>query len=99
MPPNLKMICQTSAGGSLVTRGSQTYGLPMKIFLYVVAAATFLGPIIGWAYIVGLACAFQPNSPGCSVRLQDYWDVDFLILAALPWIAGTVSLFLASRRQ
>lgn len=71
----------------------------MKVLLYFVAAITFIGPIAIWAYIVGLACAFGSNSPSRGVRLADYWDVEFLILAALPWLVGIVSLVFALRMQ
>tara|TARA_R110002050_G_scaffold55954_8_gene125960 strand:- start:10520 stop:10735 length:216 start_codon:yes stop_codon:yes gene_type:complete len=71
----------------------------MKIFLYIVAAITFIGPVIGWAYIVGLACAYKLNSPDCGVRPGDYWDTDFLTLAAIPWLICIVSLVLRSRTQ
>lgn len=83
----------------LVPLARQAYNLPMKTFLYIVAAVTFVGPIAAWAYLVGLAGAFSTNSSNRGVRLEDYWDTEFLTLAALPWLICIVSLIFASRMQ
>lgn len=71
----------------------------MKILLYIVAALTLLGPIAAWAYIVALGCAYKTNSPNCGVRLEDYWDAEFLTLAALPWLIGIICLIAAARKR
>ena len=69
----------------------------MKIFLYILAAILFAGPIAGWAYIVGLAGAYNTGSPNRGLSLADYRDMEFLMLAAVPWLFGAASLFFASR--
>lgn len=56
----------------------------MKVFFYIVAAVSFVGPIAAWTYIVALASGFANNSSNRGIRLEDYWDTDFLALAALP---------------
>lgn len=71
----------------------------MKMVLTIVAAIGFIGPVAGWAYIVALACGYKINSADCGVRLEDFWDGEFLMLAALPWLVGIISLFFASRIQ
>lgn len=67
----------------------------MKIFLYIVAFFTLLGPFAAWTYIVVLGNAYKTNSPNSGVRLRDYWDTDFFTLAALPWFIGIVCLIAA----
>lgn len=69
----------------------------MKIFLYIVAAVTFVGPIAAWTYIVALASGYSINSPNRGIRLEDYWDTDFLALATLPWLICIVCLIIALR--
>lgn len=69
----------------------------MKISLYIAAALAFIGPVAAWAYLVALACGYQLNSPNCGVGLGDYLDRDFLTLAALPWLIGIASVFIAFR--
>ncbi|MEP4770252.1 MAG: hypothetical protein ABJY83_20300 [Roseibium sp.] len=71
----------------------------MKILLYIVAAVTFVAPIAIWAYFVGLASAYNTSSPNRGVSLQDYWDMEFLIIAAVPWLISVFSLFFAIRIQ
>lgn len=71
----------------------------MKYFLFIVAATALFAPIAGWAYLVSLACAFQTSSSNCGVRWGDYWDIEFLLLAALPWFIGIASLVFASRTK
>ena len=68
----------------------------MKIFLYTVASIMLLGPVAAWTYIVALGCAYKTNAPNCGVRPEDYWDAEFLTLAALPWLIGVVCLIAAS---
>jgi hypothetical protein len=69
----------------------------MKIFLIIIAATMFVAPIAGWAYLVSLACAFKTSSPNCSIRLGDYWDIEFLFFAAIPWFISVISLIFASK--
>lgn len=83
----------------LVPLARQAYILPMKMFLYIVTALTFIGPIAAWAYLVGLAGAFSNSPSNRGIRLEDYWDTEFLTLAALPWLIGIISLIFASRMQ
>lgn len=71
----------------------------MKIVLYVFAVLTGVGPIAGWAYLVGLASAYNTGSHRRGISLADYWDTEFLMLAAVPWLLSAVSLFFASRMQ
>ena len=71
----------------------------MKVFLYIVSAIALIGPIAAWTYIVALSCAYQTNSPNCGVSLEDYWDTEFLTLAALPWFVGIVCFVIALRKR
>lgn len=69
----------------------------MQISLYIIASVIFLGPIVGWAYIVGLAGAFSNNAPKKGIRLKDFWDREFATLAALPWLISIICLTFALR--
>ena len=69
----------------------------MKILLYVVAAITFFGPIVVWAYLVGLASAYNTSSPNRGISLGDYWSMEFLTLAAIPWLICIVTLYFIFR--
>lgn len=93
------VVCPASNGCRLFLNADKTYNAPMKILLYIVAALTLLGPIAAWTYIVALGCAYKTNSPNCGVRLEDYWDAEFLTLAALPWLIGIICLIAAARKR
>ena len=67
------------------------------ILLYVLAAIALVGPILLWAYMVAMACAFVTNASGCGVDLSDFWDDEFLWIAVLPWAIGG-AMILAARR-
>ncbi|WP_085907520.1 hypothetical protein [Kiloniella majae] len=69
----------------------------MQISLYIIAAVTFLGPIAAWAYIIGLAGAFSHNASKNGIRLKNYWDREFAILAALPWLLSIICLIFTLR--
>ena len=71
----------------------------MKVFLYIVAFFTLLGPLAAWTYIIALGCAYKTNSSDCNIRLHDYLDPEFLQLAALPWIIGIICLIIALRKR
>jgi hypothetical protein len=66
----------------------------LKILLYILAACLLAVPVAAWAYLVALGCAYGTNSSGCGVQLADFWDTDFLIVAALPWLLGIFCLFM-----
>ena len=83
----------------LASRAGQIYRLPMKIFLYIVAAIGFIGPIVVWAYFVALAGMYNTSSPNRFPNLSDYLSMEFLILAAVPWLISAVSLFFAWKMQ
>ncbi|MER3357046.1 MAG: hypothetical protein RLQ73_24205 [Hoeflea sp. D1-CHI-28] len=89
----------SSTDGRLVGCKNQNYDPHMKIVLYVFAVLTGVGPIAGWAYLVGLASAYNTGSHSRGISLADYWDTEFLMLAAVPWLLSAVSLFFASRMQ
>lgn len=71
----------------------------MKIFLYIVAGFLLLGPLIAWTYVVAMGCAFKTNSSNCDIRLHDYLDTEFLMLAAWPWALGLIFLIAAIRKR
>ncbi|WP_422370853.1 hypothetical protein [Hoeflea sp.] len=71
----------------------------MKVLLYGFAVVAFIGPIAGWAYLAGLASTYNTGSINGGFSLEDYLDTEFLILAAVPWLLGAVSLVLASRMR
>lgn len=69
----------------------------MKIFLYLAAAILLIGPLLAWGYLVALGCAYVTSSSGCSVGLDDFFDLELLQLAAIPWLVGLVCLIIALR--
>ena len=71
----------------------------MKILLYLLAAIAFIGPILFWAYLSAMACAFVTNSNNgaCGVELSDFWDEEFLEVALVPWIIGVLFAVLGYR--
>jgi len=73
----------------------EAYKFAMKIFLYIVAFFTLIGPFAVWTYIILLANTHKINSPNSGIQLRDYWDTEFFMLAALPWLIGIVCLIAA----
>lgn len=71
----------------------------LKIVLYVLAACLLAMPIAAWVYIVEMACGYQTSSSGCGVQLVDFWDAEFLTIAAIPWLLGLFCLFMGRRRR
>lgn len=71
----------------------------MKIFLYIVAAIAFIGPIAAWTYVVALAGMYNTSSPNRLPVPGDFWDVDFLMLAIVPWLISAVCVVFAWRMQ
>ena len=69
----------------------------MRFFLYVLAGLAFAGPVLFWAYVSAMACAFVTSSTGCSVTISDFWDSEFLAIAALPWMLCVVCILIARR--
>lgn len=70
----------------------------MKSLLYVLAILTGFVPIIVWGYLASLKCAYNVGSANCGVRLDDFWDIEFLVIAALPWSLSVACLVMAWRR-
>jgi hypothetical protein len=71
----------------------------MKIFLYIVAAIAFAGPIAASAYLVALAGMYNTSAPSRGPGLGDFWDMEFLVIAAVPWLISVICLFFAWRMQ
>ncbi|MCY0093177.1 hypothetical protein [Hoeflea ulvae] len=92
-------ICGGMQMLGLARHARQSYGRTMKLFLSIIAAICFAGPVAGWAYIVALASSHNLGSPNRGVGLADYWDGEFLMLAAVPWLISAICLFLALRPQ
>lgn len=71
----------------------------LKILLYILAICLLAAPVAAWAYLVMLGCGYQTNSSGCTLRLTDFWDNEFLMIAALPWLLGIICLILVRKRR
>lgn len=69
----------------------------MRILFSILATILLLGPFAAWTYFVALGCAYKTNSSSCSISLSDYWESEFLMLAIVPWVLGTLSLIAAIR--
>lgn len=54
----------------------------MKALFYGLALVLIAAPILFWGWLAAYGCAFS-NSPNCGVDLQDFWDDEFLMIAAL----------------
>ena len=66
----------------------------MKIFLYIIATVSLIIPIAIWGYLYLLGCGHITGPHSCTLRLQHYWDIEFLMLAALPWTIGAICFLL-----
>lgn len=73
--------------------------IDMKIFLIVIAAVIFLAPVVVWAYLVSLGCAYNTSATSCGVQFYDYLDIEFLALAAVPWLIAGTCLVIALRMR
>ena len=71
----------------------------MKIFLFTIAAVTFLAPLAVWAYLVLLGCTYNTSASSCGVRFYDYLDMEFLALTAIPWLICATCLVIALRKR
>ncbi len=71
----------------------------MKFLLYLLAAVAFIAPVLFWAYIAAMACAFVTNSNNstCGVELSDFWDEEFPQIAIVPWAFGMLFAILGYR--
>lgn len=71
----------------------------MRVFLHLLAAVALIGPIIFWAYVAAMACAFLTNSnnSACGVDLSDFLDAEFLEMAVVPWGFAVVCILVANR--
>lgn len=71
----------------------------LKIVFYGLAACLLTGPILAWAYLFALACGYRIGSGGCGFQRADFWDVEFLSFAVLPWMLGVFCLFMGLKRR
>ena len=71
----------------------------LKVLLYILTACLLAAPVAAWTYLVALGCAYQTSSSSCGVHLADFWDDEFLIIAALPWLLGILCLVIGLRRR
>lgn len=69
----------------------------MKLILIILAIIAFISPLLVWAWLVSLACAYSTSNAPCGVGLADYWDREFLLIAALPWLIGAICLIVRSK--
>ncbi|WP_372570298.1 hypothetical protein [Ruegeria jejuensis] len=69
----------------------------MKALFYCLAVVLIAAPILFWGWLAAYGCAFS-NSPNCGVEFRDFWDDEFLMIAALPWAFGVLFLIAALRR-
>ena len=67
------------------------------VLTYVSATIALIGPVLFWVYVSAMACAFVTNSNGCGVDLADFWDDEFISIAALPWALGVALIWMARR--
>lgn len=70
----------------------------MKIFLYICAGIFLIGPLLGWAWISAMACAFV-NSSSCGIDIGDFINEEFLTLYALPFLLGIICFYFARKRK
>ena len=70
----------------------------MRALLYIVAGVAIILPFGLWAYLVLLACAFATSGNPCSITIGDFWDGEFLAIAAIPWLIGAACFYAARRR-
>ena len=70
----------------------------MTYLLYGIAAFFSLTPLIIWAYLILLGCAYA-HGGNCSISVSDYLDAEFLTLAILPWSISLICLAIARRNR
>ncbi len=70
----------------------------MTCLLYGIAALFGLAPILIWAYLAQLGCAYG-NGANCTVSASDYLSAEFLTLAIVPWAISLICLIIARRNQ
>ena len=71
----------------------------LRILLYAAAVCLFAGPIAAWVYLVALGCAYQTGSSDCGFQLSDFWDSEFVVIAAVPWLLAGLCLFFGLKRR
>jgi hypothetical protein len=71
----------------------------MRIFLFILAIILLIAPIIFWAFVSSLACAFSSVPSGCDVTIDDYLDFEFLTYAIIPWGLSLICFYKAYKRK
>jgi len=70
--------------------------LGLKWSLSLLGAAFVIGPILFWILLTELGCAYANHPDRCGVALVDFFNEDFAMVAALPWVLA-LACFLAAR--
>lgn len=70
----------------------------MKILLYILGAIAFVGPLLFWGFISEMACGYNLSNSSCGASLGDFFDWEFLNIAALPWAIAAICFITGYRR-
>lgn len=71
----------------------------LKFAFYALAACLFLAPILAWAYLTALACAYNTGSTSCGVQLSSFVHPEFLVIVVIPWLLAAGCLYLGRKRR
>ncbi|WP_120631398.1 hypothetical protein [Ruegeria sp. EL01] len=69
----------------------------LRAFLYLLGGIFLLGPIIIWALMSSMSCAYVTAAQTCSIRWSSFLNPEFYTLSAVPWLIGVVCVVGAIR--
>lgn len=70
----------------------------LRILLYILSFIFLLGPVILWALLSAMSCAYVTSGQPCGVRWSSFLDVEFFTLSFVPWLIGALCLYFAMRK-
>lgn len=70
----------------------------LRILLYILSFIFLLGPVVLWALLSAMGCAYVTSGQPCGVRLDSFLDMEFFTLSFVPWLIGALCLYFAIRK-
>lgn len=70
----------------------------LRIFLYLLSFIFLLGPVVLWALLSAMGCAYVTSGQPCGVRWDSFLDMEFFTLSFVPWLIGALCLYFAMRK-
>ncbi len=71
----------------------------IRFFLYLLSIVFLMGPVIIWALLSSMSCAYVTSGQPCSIRWSSFLDPEFYTLSSLPWLIGVLCLYFAIRKS